>query len=132
MVPKDRYIGEHFAELQFVYNLIPILRGDRTPGKHFLLNISICALVKKWRYEKKKGANIKADKAYNPLYVAQTIRTLFSWFLDKDIQYKCAEFTGSELQHCVSCLYCTYILINYPTVLLFIINIYRRRFPCGS
>jgi hypothetical protein len=109
MVPNDRYIGEHGAKPQFVYNFIHILRGERTPGKRFLLNISICALVKKWRYEKKKGAKTEADKAYKPSYVAQTIRTLFSWFLDNDIRYKCVEFTGSELQHCVSCLFFLYL-----------------------
>jgi hypothetical protein len=109
MVPNDRCIGEHGAQPQFVYNFVRILRGDRTPGKRFLLNISICALVKKWRYEKKKGAKTEADKAYEPSYVAQTIRTLFAWFLDNDIRYKCAEFTGSELQHCVSCLLFLYL-----------------------
>jgi hypothetical protein len=97
MVPNDRYTREHGAKPQFVYNFVHILRGEQTPGKRLLLNISICALVKKWRYEKRKGAKTKADKAYEPSYVAQTIRTLFSWFLDNDIRYKCAEFTGSEL-----------------------------------
>jgi hypothetical protein len=97
MVPNDRYIREHGAKPQFVYNFVHILRGELTPGKRFLLNISICALFKKWRYEKNKGAKTKADKAYEPSYGAQTIRTLFFWFLDNDIRYKCAEFTGSEL-----------------------------------
>jgi hypothetical protein len=97
MAPNYRYIREHGAKPQFVYNFVHILRGERTPGKRFLLNISICALVKKWRYEKKKGSKTEADKAYETSYVAQTIHTLFSWFLDNDIRYKCAEFTGSEL-----------------------------------
>jgi hypothetical protein len=63
MVPNDCYIGEHGAEPQFVYNFIHILCDDRTPGKLFLLNISIYALVNKWKYKKKKGAKTKADKA---------------------------------------------------------------------
>jgi hypothetical protein len=70
MVPTDSYIREHCAEPQFVYNFICILRGNRTPGKRFLLNISICALVKKLRYEQKKGTTTGSDKAYEPSYVA--------------------------------------------------------------
>jgi integrase len=125
MVTNDRYIREHGAEPQFVYNFVHILHGERTPGKCFLLNIIICALVKKWRYEKKKGAKTESDKAYEPSYVAQTIRTLFYWFLDNDIWYKCAEFTGRELQHCVYCLFSVLIyssltLLYYCFLLLFI------------
>jgi hypothetical protein len=134
MLPNDCYIGEDGAEPQFVYNCIHIMCGDLTPDKSSLLNISICALNKKWKYKKKKGAKNEADKAYEPSYVAQTIRTLFAWFLDNDIWYKCALFTESGLQHFVSCFFnlCTYILITYPTALLFRITIYRRRVSCGS
>jgi hypothetical protein len=74
MVQNDHYVGEHSTEPQFVYNFIHILRGDRTLGKRFLLNISICALIKKWKYDNNPGAITEADKAYETSYVAQTIR----------------------------------------------------------
>jgi uncharacterized membrane protein YhdT len=109
MVPNDRYIGEHGAKPQSVYNFLHILRGYRPPSKRFLLNISICVLVKKLKHEKEKGAVNEADKAYEPSYVAQTICTLFAWFLDNYIWYKCAEFTGIQLQHSVSCFLFPYL-----------------------
>jgi hypothetical protein len=56
MVSNDRYVGEHGAELKYVLNSVHVLRGERTPGKRFLLNISICALPKKWKFKAKPGA----------------------------------------------------------------------------
>jgi hypothetical protein len=81
MVLNDRYVDQNGAEPQFVYNCVHILCGDRTSDNHLLFNISICALVKKWKYDKKPGAVTEADKAYDPSYVAQTIFTILHGLL---------------------------------------------------
>jgi hypothetical protein len=58
--------------------------------------------------ENKREAVTEAEKEYEPLYVAHTICTVFSWFTDQAIHYKCGDFTGIELLHFVS-----YVLFPY-------------------
>jgi hypothetical protein len=70
-----------------VLNFVEVLCGPCSPGKRYLLNMSMCALVLKWRYTNKKGAKTDADKAYESTYVLSSIRTLFAWLNDNGIQY---------------------------------------------
>jgi hypothetical protein len=44
MVHNSYYVGEHGEELKYVLKFISVLRGIRTPGKRYLVNLSLCAL----------------------------------------------------------------------------------------
>jgi hypothetical protein len=56
MVQNSYYVGEHGEEPEYVLKFISVLRGTRTPGKRYLLNLFLCALCLKWKYANKRGA----------------------------------------------------------------------------
>jgi hypothetical protein len=95
MVPNSYFVGPHGEEPEEVLNFVEVRRGPRSPGKRYLLNISMCALVLKWRYTNKKGSGTDADKAYESTCVSSSIHTLFAWLNDNDIEYKNIEFNRS-------------------------------------
>jgi hypothetical protein len=88
MILNSYYVGPHGKEPAEVLKFGDVLRGPRSPGKRYLLNMTLCALVLKWKYTNKKVAKSDADKAYESTYVSASARTLFSWMNDNAIQYK--------------------------------------------
>jgi hypothetical protein len=112
-IPQNSYyVGEHGEEPEYVLKFISVLRGIRTPGKRYLLNLSLCALCLKWKYANKRGATSDADKEYESSYVSMSIRTMFGWMNDHGIGYKSTEFNKSESHllvlstlHCVATLF---------------------------
>jgi hypothetical protein len=112
MVQNSYYVGGHGEEPEYVLKFISVLRGIRTPGKRYLLNLSLCALCLKWKYVNKRGATSDANREYELSYVSMSIWMIFGWMNDHGIGYKITEFNKSESHisallslHCMATLF---------------------------
>jgi hypothetical protein len=70
IVPHSYVIGPHGEEAETVLSFAEVLRGVRSPGKRYLLNLSLCALCLKWKHVQKKGAKTEYDIVYESTYMS--------------------------------------------------------------